>query len=136
MRRVFVVPTMLPWTQADLASVERALKRYKTAGLQASCDLDRRDEGIVSISQLDPRRPNAPIVIFEIHKLARSDRSEQAHWVVQIMSIGGADQVLRQHGCVSANAAVFAIAKAEQDQHRGFVASDSFDLAANSYWLK
>ena len=53
-----------------------------------------------------------------------------------IQSIGGENQTLRQHGCVSASAALFALAKAERDAQSGFVARDTFDMAANAYWLK
>jgi hypothetical protein len=130
------LPDYLPWTQSDLESVGRALKRYKTAGLEASSDIGRSEQGIVALSQIDPRVPNAPIVIFEIHKLKRSDSELRSHWVVQIQSIDGKTQALRQHGCVSAGSAVFALAKAEKDVQDGFAARDTFDMAANSYWLK
>ncbi len=130
------LPRYLPWTESDLACIERALKRYRMAGLEASFDIGRLADGIVSISQVDPHVRDAPIVVFEIHKLARSDSPARAHWVVQIQSIDGSTQALVQHGCVSANTVVFALSKAEQDQKAGFAARDSFDIAANAYWLK
>lgn len=130
------LPKYLPWADADMGSIERALKRYKTAGLEASFDIDRCDEGIVTISQADTSITDAPIVIFEIHKLERVDLPERTHWVVQIQSIDGKSQALKQHGCVAASALVFAIAKAEQELSDGLTGATTFDMAANSYWLK
>jgi hypothetical protein len=52
------------------------------------------------------------------------------------MSIGGPEQAQHTHGCVFANALVFALAKAEQDLQQGFASTANFDLAANAYWLK
>ncbi len=126
----------LPWTDSDLESVERALRRYKTGGLEATFNLDRLDEGIVTISQIDTKIADAPLVMFEIHKLERPDVSGRAHWVVQIRSIDGKTQALKQNGCIASSVLVFAIAKAEKDLKDGLVNTDSFDLAANLYWLK
>jgi hypothetical protein len=130
------LPDYLPWTEIELENVERALKRYKTLGREASCEIDKSGEGLVTLSQVDVSVPDAPIIIFEIHKLKRTDTDLRAHWVVQIQSVSGEKQVLTRHGCVSAGSAVFAIAKAEKDVQEGFVAKDSFDMAANAYWLK
>lgn len=126
----------LPWTEAELGNVERAVKRYRTLGREASCDLERSGQGIVVVSQAETRAPNPSIIIFEIHKLKRTDSEYRAHWVVQLQSVGGVGQTLTRHGCVSAGSAVFAIAKAEKDAQDGFVATDTFDMAANAYWLK
>jgi len=130
------LPKYLPWDDPDFANIERALKRYRTMGLEASVDHGRALEGVVTMSQVDPRIPEAPIVTFEMHKFARSDLPDRLHWVVQLHSIGGRDNVQKQHGCISAASLVFAIAKAELDAQDGFKATDSFDMAANSYWLK
>ena len=130
------MPKYLSWTDPDLANIERALKRYRTMGLEASFDTERAREGVVTLSQVDPRPADAPIVTFEIHKFARSDHPERLHWVVQLQSIGGRDNTQQQHGCISASSLVFAIAKAELDAQNGFASSDSFDMAANAYWLK
>lgn len=130
------MPDYLPWSEADLGTIERAVKRYKTLGLEASAEIDRYGQGVVTLSQVDTRTPNASIVTFEIHKLKRTDTELRAHWVVQIQSIGGKKQKLKQHGCVSAGSVVFALAKAEKDALEGFVAKDTFDMAANAYWLK
>ena len=130
------MPKYLPWNDPDMANVERALKRYRTMGLEASVDSDRAPEGVVTLSQVDPRIPEAPIVTFEMHKFARSDHPERLHWVAQLQSIGGRDNVQKQHGCVSAASLVFAIARAELDAQNGFASTETFDLAANSYWLK
>lgn len=126
----------LPWSSADLESVERALKRYRTAGLETNFNLDRYDEGIVTVSQIDTKTAAAPLVMFEIHKLERPGASGRPHWVVQIRSIDGRTQALKQHGCVASSVLVFAIAKAEKDLHDGLVVTDTFDLAANLHWLK
>jgi len=130
------LPDYLPWSDADLGTIERALKRYKTMGLEANAEIDRSGQGIVTLSQVDTRTSNAPIITFEIHKLRRTDTDLRAHWVVQIQSVGGKKQKLRRHGCVSAGSVVFALAKAEKDAQEGFVARDTFDMAANAYWLK
>jgi hypothetical protein len=130
------LPEYLPWTEADLGHIERALKRYRTMDLEASSDIERSGRGIVTLSQVDPKVPNADIVIFEIHKLRRTDTDLRAHWVVQILSVGGKTGTLMRHGCVSAGSALFALAKAEKDVQAGFLARDSFDMAANAYWLK
>lgn len=130
------MPDYLPWNAAELGYVERALKRYATLGLEASCDIDKSGEGIVTLSQVDVRIADAPIVIFEIHKLKRTDTDLRAHWVVQLQSVSGRKQALTRHGCVAAGSALFALAKAEKDAQAGFVAKDSFDMAANAYWLK
>jgi hypothetical protein len=130
------VPEYLPWTAAELGHVERALKRYTSLGAEGSCDIDKSGAGIVTLSQVDGRIPDAPIVIFEIHKLKRTDTELRAHWVVQLQSVSGRNQELIRHGCVSAGSALFALAKAEKDAQAGFVAKDSFDMAANAYWLK
>jgi hypothetical protein len=130
------LPDYLPWTEIELGNVERALKRYRTLGLEASTDIGRSGQGVVTLSQVDTKVPDAAIIIFEIHKLKRTDTDLRAHWVVQIQSVGGRNQELVKHGCVSAGSAVFALAKAEKDAQDGFVAKDSFDMAANAYWLK
>ena len=130
------MPNYLPWTDSDLESIERALKRYKTAGREASFDLDRHAEGVVTVSQVDPTTADAPIVIFEIHKFERTGSTGRAHFVVQVQSIDGKSQALKQHGAFASSILIFAIAKAEQDLHNGFVGRDSFDMATNSYWLK
>ena len=130
------MPDYLPWTEAELGNIERALKRYKTLGMEASADIGRSGQGVVTLSQADPKVPDAPIIIFEIHKLKRTDTDLRAHWVAQLQSVGGTDQGLTKHGCVSAASAVFVLAKAEKDVQDGFVAKDSFDMAANAYWLK
>jgi hypothetical protein len=130
------VPDYLAWTAAELGHVERALKRYASLGLEGRCDIDKSGEGIVTLSQVDGRIPEAPIIIFEIHKLKRTDTGLRAHWVVQLQSVSGRKQTLTRHGCVSAGSALFALAKAEKDAQAGFVAADSFDMAANAYWLK
>ena len=130
------MPDYLPWTAAELGHVERALKRYASLGLEATCDIDKSGEGIVTLSQIDVRSPDAPIVIFEIHKLKRTDSDLRAHWVIQLQSVSGRKQALKSHGCVAAGSVLFALAKAEKDAQSGFVANDSFDMAANSYWLK
>lgn len=126
----------LPWSNSDLEALERALKRYRTAGLEANFNLDRYDEGIVTISQVDTRIATAPLIMFEIHKLKRPKTAGRPHWVVQIRSIDGTTQELKEHGCVAAPVLVFALAKAEKDLKDGLVSTDSFDLAANLYWLK
>jgi hypothetical protein len=130
------LPDYLPWTEADLGSVERALKRFKALGLEASADIERSGEGMVALSLVDGKIPDAPIVIFEIHKLKRTDTDLRAHWVVQLQSVSGRQQTLQRHGCVSAGSAIFALAKAEKDAQDGFVAKDTFDMAANAYWLR
>lgn len=130
------MPTYVSWTDTDMANIARALKRYRTLGLEASFDSERSYEGVVTLSQFDPRGAHAPIVTFEIHKFARSDHPERQHWVVQLQSIGGRDNLQKQHGCISAPSLVFAIAKAEIDAQTGFASVDTFDMAANSYWLK
>jgi hypothetical protein len=84
----------LPWTEADLGTVERALKRYEIMGLEASYDLEKSEEGIVTLSYADPKASGTLIVIFEIHKLKRTDTDLRAHWVVQLQSVGGPDQKL------------------------------------------
>lgn len=130
------MPEYLSWSEADLGHIERALKRYKTLGLESSADLGKSDLGMVVFTFLDPKTPNAPIVIFEIHKLRRTDSELRAHWVVQLQSVTGKRQRLKQHGCVSAGSALFALAKAEKDVQEGFAARDTFDMAANAYWLR
>jgi hypothetical protein len=130
------LPDYLPWTEAELGNVERALKRYKTLGLEGSCDISRSGHGVVTLSHVDTKVANAPIVIFEVHKLQRTDSDLRSHWVVQLQSVSGKNQELIRHGCVSAGSAVFALAKAEKDAQDGFVAKDTFDMAANAYWLK
>lgn len=130
------MPDYLAWTAAELGHVERALKRYESLGLEGRCDIDKSGEGIVTLSQIDGRIPDAPIIIFEIHKLKRTDTGLRAHWVVQLQSVSGRKQALTRHGCVSAGSALFALAKAEKDAQAGFVSPDSFDMAANAYWLK
>lgn len=130
------MPEYLPWTEADLGHIERALKRYRTLGLEASADIEKSGQGIVALSYVDPKTPDAPIVTFEIHKLKRTDTGLRTHWVTQIQSIDGQTQALTLHGCVAAGSAVFAIAKAEKDAQAGFVTRDTFDIAANAYWLK
>jgi hypothetical protein len=130
------LPDYLPWTEADLGAVERAVKRYKSIGLEASAIIEKCGEGIASFSYVDPRTPNAAIVIFEIHKLKRTDTALRAHWVVELQTVTGRRQTLKRHGCVSAGSALFALAKAEKDAQAGFTARDSFDMAANAYWLK
>lgn len=130
------MPDNLPWTEAELGNVERAVKRYRALGLEASRDIDRCGQGVVTLSQVDVKVPDAPIVIFEIHKLKRTDTDLRAHWVVQIQSVSGKKQELKRHGCVSAGSAIFALAKAEKDVQDGYVAKDTFDMAANAYWLK
>lgn len=130
------MPDYLPWTEPELGNIERALKRYKTLGMEASADIGRSGQGVVTLSQVDTKVPDAPIIIFEIHKLKRTDTDLRAHWVVQLQSVGGKDQGMKKHGCISAASAVFALAKAEKDVQAGFAAKDSFDMAANAYWLK
>ena len=130
------LPKYLPWTDDDMAAVERALKRYKMAGLEASFDIGKFAEGIVSVSQVDPRVRDAPIAIFEIHKLARKDVTNRTHWVVQTQSIDGQSQALTPQGSVSASSVVIALAKAEKDLQDGLPNKDTFDMAANAYWLK
>jgi len=130
------LPRYLAWTDPDMGNIERALKRYRTMGLEASFDTQRAAEGVVTLSQVDPRSADAPIVTFEIHKFERSDKQNRHHWVVQLQSIGGRDNVQKQHGCISAGALVFAIAKAEEDMRNNFASNASFDMAANAYWLK
>ena len=119
-----------------MANIERALKRYRTMGLEASFDTERAYQGVVTLSQIDPRIPDAPIITLEIHKFVRSDRPERLHWVVQIQSIDARTNEQKLHGCVSAGSLVFVIAKAELDLQNGFASTDTFDIAANSYWLK
>ena len=130
------MPKYLPWTDPDMGNIERALKRYRTIGLEASFDAERAYDGVVTLSQVDPRMPDAPIVTFEIHKFERSDHPNRQHWVVQLQSIGGRDNAQRQHGCVWAGSLVFVIAKAELDFQHGFASNETFDMAANAYWLK
>ncbi len=130
------MPKYLAWTDPDMANIERALKRYRTMGLEASFDTQRAAEGVVTLSQVDPRFADAPIVTFEIHKFERSDKQNRQHWVVQLQSIGGSDNVQKQHGCIWAGALVFAIAKAEEDMRNNFASTETFDMAANAYWLK
>lgn len=130
------MPDTLPWTEPELGNIERTLKRLRTLGLEASADIDRSGQGVVTLSQVDVKVPDAPIIIFEVHKLRRTDTDLRAHWVVQIQSVSGKKQTLIKHGCVSAGSAVFAITKAEKDVQDGFVAKDTFDMAANAYWLK
>lgn len=130
------MPRYLPWTDADLTNIERALKRYRILGLEANFDGERSREGVVTLSQIDPRVMDAPIIMFEIHKFARSDHPERLHWVVQLQSIGGNENMQQLHGCISAGSLVFALAKAELDAQSGFASTDSFDVAANAYWLK
>jgi hypothetical protein len=130
------VPDYLPWTDAELGAVERAVKRYKSLGLEASADIEKSGQGTAVFSFVDPKASNAAIVIFEIHKLKRTDTELRAHWVVQLQTVSGRRQTLTRHGCVSAGSAMFALAKAEKDVQAGFAARDSFDMAANAYWLK
>ena len=124
------MPRYLSWSPHDFEIIERALKRYKMWGLEPGIDLDTAADGIVSLSQVDLRKTNAPVIIFEIHKFARSPISDRAYWVVQLRSIDGETQELREHGCVSASSLVFAIAAAEKDAQDGLVSTVSFERAA------
>lgn len=126
----------LPWSSTDLEGVERALKRYRSVGLEANFNLDRYAEGIVTISQIDVSSPNAPLIMFDIYKLERPEAGGRPYWVVQTRSIDGRTQVLRDHGCVASPVLVFALAKAEKDLKEGLTNTDSFDLAVNLQWLK
>ena len=126
----------LPWNDTDLETVERALKRYRSVGLEASFNLDRYEEGIVTISQIDTRVIDAPLVMFDIHKLERPATEGRVHWVVQTRSIDGKTQALADHGCFASPVLVFALAKAEKDLKDGLTNTDSFDLAVNLFWLK
>jgi hypothetical protein len=130
------LPEYLPWTEAELGAIERAVKRYKSLGLEASADIDKSEQGIAAVSFVDPKTPNAAIVILELHKLKRTDTQLRAHWVVQLQTVSGRRQALTRHGCVSAGSAMFALVKAEKDVQAGFAARDTFDMAANAYWLK
>ena len=130
------MPEYLPWTEAELVIIDRALTRLTMLGLEASADVVKSGEGIVTLSQADAKAPEPRIVIFEFHKLKRSETDARAHFVVQIQSIGGEAQALQRHGCVYAGSPLFALTKAEKDVQDGFAAKDTFDMAANAYWLK
>jgi hypothetical protein len=130
------LPEYLPWSEADLGHIDRALKRYKSMGIEGSADFGKGGQGIVVVSTLDPKTPNALIVIFEMHKLKRTDTDLRAHFAVQIQTVAGKRQTLTRHSCVSAGSVLFALAKAEMDVEAGFAARDTFDMAANAYWLK
>jgi hypothetical protein len=73
-------------------------------GTEASADFDQAQEGIVAASGADPKVADAPIVIFGLHELQRTDTKPHAHVVVQIRPAGGEDLALKQRGCMRANA--------------------------------
>jgi hypothetical protein len=100
--------------ERDTATLERAIKRYQSYGLDASLNIDKRTDGKATILQVDPRKPLAPTYQFEIYKFVSEDASRPMNWVIHIAHSNGLDLTMDGIGRVSSDVLVFALTQAEK----------------------
>jgi hypothetical protein len=119
----------LPFNDFDMAGVTNLVTLYKGAGLQANCSIEEKDKGIVRIAF---QYPDGLIVVFDIHKIAKSGFfRKKPHWVIQLHSQAPSQELKRQ-GCVSAVTQAHVIRAAEEDIKHGFVSVCTFETAADT----
>jgi hypothetical protein len=123
----------LAFGPSDVDGVTRAVNAFKTAGLRADTSIDQMAGGIVRLVFEHPTRDGS-LVVFDIHKLARSGWfGDKTHWVVQLWSKQPGADAPQQHGCVAGKTQADALSAAEVDMKHGFRSVTSFAVSATNY---
>lgn len=104
-------------TNQDIATLERAVKRYQLLGLEASIGVTSQGEGRATIWHVDPRDRIASTFQLEIEKYAAD--FGQRFWVIKISRSDGSSMTMRGLGQVSSKILLFALANAERLIERG-----------------
>jgi hypothetical protein len=103
--------TPAPFEPRDVATLERATKRFEALGFEASLGVTHPTEGRAAIWYVDPSNRLSDTFQLEIEKY--SGRFGSVTWVIQIARSNGFTMTMRSVGQVSSNILLFALTKAE-----------------------
>lgn len=99
-------------SRRDIATLERAVKRYQSLGFEASLGVTHEAQGRAAIWYVDPNRRSSDTVQLDIEKYAGDFGT--AAWVIQIARSNGMRMTMSSVGQVSSNILLFALADAER----------------------
>jgi hypothetical protein len=101
-----------PLSHRDIATLERAVKRYQALGFEASFGLSDQAEGRAAIWYVDPRSGGSDTFQLDIEKYA--GQHGIASWLIRISRAAGVRMTMSDMGQVSSNILLFALANAER----------------------
>lgn len=96
----------------DIATLERAVKRYQSLGLEASLGVTHETEGRAAIWYVDPRSRSSDTFQLDIEKYA--GQYGTVAWIIQIARSNGFRMTMSSIGQVSSNILLFALSDAER----------------------
>ncbi len=95
----------------DIATLERAIRRYQSLGFEASLGVTNEAHGRAAIWYVNPRTRGSDTFQFEIEKY--SGTFGTVAWVIQIARSNGSSMTMSSIDQVSSNILLFALTKAE-----------------------
>jgi hypothetical protein len=101
-----------PLSHRDIATLERAVKRYQALGFEASLGLSHQAEGHAAIWYVDPLNGSSDTFQLDIEKYA--GKHGTASWIIRIARAAGVRMTMSDMGQVSSNILLFALANAER----------------------
>ena len=101
-----------PLTPRDIATLERAVRRYQTLGFEASLDSTQEAQGRASIWYVDSRDRGSDTFQLNIEKYA--GKYGTASWIIRMGRSNGLKMTMTGIGHVSSNILLFALADAER----------------------
>jgi hypothetical protein len=101
-----------PLNPRDIATLERAVKRYQSLGFEASLGITHEAQGRAAIWYVDPRRRSSDTFQLDIEKYAGGFGA--AAWIIQIARSNGFLMTMTNVGQVSSNILLFALSDAER----------------------
>lgn len=124
-----------PLTRRDVATLERAVKRYGSLGFEASLGATVAANGRATIWYVHPRERNSNTYQLEIQKCR--GQFGAAAWLIQIARSHGLDMTMRNLGEVSSNILLFALTKADlriADERAAMERRSATIIRANKSW--
>ena len=111
-QRHSAMSTPEPLNPRDIATLERAVKRYQSLGFEASLGITHEAQGRAAIWYVDPRRRRSDTFQLDIEKYAGEFGA--AAWIIQIARSNGFLMTMTNVGQVSSNILLFALSDAER----------------------
>ena len=102
----------VPLNPRDIATLERAVRRYQTLGFEASLGNMQEAQGRASIWYVDSRTRGSDTFQLDIEKYA--GKHGTASWIIQMARSNGLKMTMTGIGHVSSNILLFALADAER----------------------
>jgi len=114
--------THLAFNDFDMSAVTDKVTKCKRDTLSADYDIEKKEEGIVSIQIDHPIKRDGTFVIYEIHKVGRKRFvGHKVYWLVQLYSKDSQHSKPVTHGCSFGETQVGAVYEADKDILNNFL---------------